>query len=63
MPYSEKKRLYNEEYTRENYRRFSFRVQKAYYENVLAPAIKSSGETDNMFIRKAVEERVERLNQ
>lgn len=62
MAYSEKKKAYNEEYTKANYRRFSFRVTNSYYENILEPAINASGESANAFIKKAIDERIERLN-
>ena len=48
-------------YHKKAIKRIPLDVQKEYYENILKPCAKSQGETINGFIKKAINERIERI--
>lgn len=56
-----KKAQYDMEYRKTKLKQISFTMQKAYFEEVLAPAAEKTGEPINTFIKTAIAERVERL--
>ena len=45
---------------KENMKRVPFDVRKSYYEEVLKPAADRAGETIGGFIKKAIDQRIER---
>lgn len=51
---------YNNNYNKENYKQLGFRVRKDYYNEILAPIVQASGESLNSYIKKAVDQRIER---
>lgn len=57
MPYSEKKKEYNVQYTKNRFKRIPLDVQKEFYERVKAAAT-ASGESINGYIKKAIELRM-----
>lgn len=57
----DKKRMdYINNFKCENLKRIGFEVKKDYYENILKPAADAAGESMNAFIKKAVQQRIER---
>lgn len=61
MPeYSENKKQYNMKYARDNLKRVPLDLQKDYYNNVLVPAAAKCGESVNGFIKKAIQDRIEK---
>ena len=55
-----KKAEYNIKYQREHMRRIPLDVRNEYYYEVLKPAVERSGESMNGFIKKAIQEKLER---
>lgn len=53
---------YDKKYQAQNYKQKLLRIKKKYYEEVVEPAVKKSGESVNEFINKAIEQRIEREN-
>lgn len=51
---------YNSKYRQENYKQVNVRFRKDYYSDVLLPAAEASGETVGIFVKNAVEQRIER---
>lgn len=49
-------------YAKSTYKRVPFDLRKDYYEETLKPAADRAGEPVNMFIKKAIAERIERLS-
>ena len=47
-------------YKKTHLKRISFEVQKEYFANVMSPAIERSGESINGYIKKAIQERIDR---
>lgn len=62
MTYSEKKKAYNQQYTKDNYKRIPLDVQKSKYEEIKASA-DSCGEKVNEFIKKAIDMRIDNISQ
>lgn len=58
MTYSEKKREYNEKYTKEKLKRIPLNVQKEKYEEIKSAA-DTSGESINGYIKKAINMRLQ----
>lgn len=59
MPNSENKTAYNMEYAKKNLKRIPLDVQKEKYEEIKEAAT-AAGETVNGYIKKAIDERMER---
>lgn len=59
LEYSENKLKYNLEYAKKNLKRIPLDVQKEKYEEIKAAADKA-GETVNGYIKKAVDDRMEK---
>lgn len=49
------------EWKKENVKRIAFEVKKDYYENILKPIAEKENEPINTFIKKSINERIERL--
>lgn len=49
-----------DKYKKSHIRRIGLDVQISYFDEVLKPAVDKTGETVNGFIKKAVQERIER---
>ena len=62
MEYSQKKKIYNMEYAKSNLKRIPLDVQKEKYEEIKAVSEKV-GESVNGYIKKAIDERIERDSQ
>ena len=58
MPYDEKKRAYNIEYTKKHLKRVPLEMQREDYEK-LSQAAADCGESVNGFIKKAIQARME----
>lgn len=56
--YGEKKRKYNENYTKENYRTTLLRMRRDFYENEFLKAVEESGESVNSYIINALKMRM-----
>lgn len=54
------KKEYQYKYTKEKLKRISFNVQKDYYENNLKPAADRAGESINGYIKKSIDQRIDR---
>lgn len=63
MASSEAHKRANIKWQAANYRRVPLDVRKEYYTDVLKPAADKAGETVGGFIKKAIAERIERLNE
>lgn len=61
MPYSKAKRDYNVQYIKDNIKRVPLDVQKNHYERIKTAAA-AAGESVNGYIKKAIDERMERDN-
>ena len=59
MGYSENKKTYNMNYAKENLKRIPLDVQKTKYEEI-KEAAGAAGESVNGFIKKAIDERLEK---
>ena len=59
MTYSENKKKYNEQYTKEHYKRISLVMQNEEY-NTMKEHTESTGETVNGFIKRAILQTIER---
>lgn len=62
MPNSPNKKSYNAKYAKTNLKRIPLDVQKEKYEQIKAAA-DTAGEKINSYIKKAIDERMERDNQ
>ena len=62
MAYSKAKRDYNVQYIKDNIKRIPLDVQKDHFETIKAAAY-SAGESVNGYIKKAIDERMERDQQ
>ena len=51
---------YTMEYKKTHYKRVSFEVKKAFFEDYLQPAAKSKRMSLNSYIKEAIEEKLER---
>ena len=60
MTYSEKKKAYNQEYTKNHYKRIPLDVQITKYEEIKAAA-DSCNEKVNEFIKKAIDTRLQSM--
>ena len=63
MAYSERKQAYNMQYAKDHFKGVLVRFQNDYYDERLKPAADAAEEPVAAFIKKAVDERIERLNQ
>ena len=61
MPNSPNKKRYNTEYAKKNLKRIPLDVQKEKYDQIKAAA-DTAGEKVNSYIKKAIDERMERDN-
>lgn len=59
MPYNKAKTEYNIQYAKENIKRIPLDVQKEKYEEIKTAA-QNAGEPINRYIKKAIDERIER---
>ena len=59
MAYSKTKRDYNVQYIKDNIKRIPLDVQKEHYEKIKTAA-DSAGESVNGYIKRAIDERMER---
>ena len=59
--YTESRKNSHMKYAMKKLKRVPLDMQKDYYEEVLKPMADSLGEPVNTFIKKAIEERIERL--
>lgn len=62
MPNSPNKKEYNADYAKKNLKRIPLDVQKDKYDKIKAAA-NSAGEKVNTYIKKAIDQRMERDNQ
>lgn len=62
MPISEKRKASMYNYAKKNLKRVPLDMQQDYYNDVLLPAVKESGETVNGFIKSAISEKIDRLH-
>ena len=62
MPYNPKYLPKDYEYRKNHFKRVGVDVQKEYYAEVLKPAADRVGESVNGYIKKAIDERIEREN-
>ena len=60
MTYNENKQKYNASYNKANYKRVPLDVRPEFYAKIQAAALRA-GESVNGFIKRAVRERIERL--
>ena len=60
MTYDEKKKAYNQEYTKTHYKRIPLDVQLSKYEEIKAAA-ENSNEKINEFIKKAIDMRIDSM--
>jgi len=60
MVYNKSKKTYNQEYAKTHFKRIPLDVQKDFYERIRAAALQI-GEPVNTFIKIAVQERIDRL--
>ena len=58
MPVSEKQKNRHYEYEKKSIKRIPLDVQKSYYDEVLKPAAEAAGEPVNTFIKKAIDDRI-----
>ena len=57
-----RKSQYDMEYHKQHIKRYTFDMQKEWYENVLIPASKEANESISTFIKTAILERIERMH-
>lgn len=60
MTMTEAKKRALMKYSATHIKQTGFKVQKTYFENVLKPAVEAAGESMNGFIKKAIDQRIER---
>ncbi len=60
MTYNEKKKAYNQEYTKTHYKRIPLEVQLSKYDEIKAAA-DSCNEKVNEFIKKAIDDRLKSM--
>ena len=60
MTYNPKKKAYNQQYTKENYKRVPLDIQKSDYDKIKAAA-DTTGTTVNGFIKECIREKLESL--
>lgn len=60
MTYNEKKKAYNQQYTKEHYKRIPLDVQLNKYDEIKSAA-DSCGEKVNEFIKKAIDMRIDNM--
>lgn len=51
---------YNAKYRQENYKQVNVRFRNDYYNDTLLPLVEASGETIGVYVKNAVEQRIER---
>lgn len=57
-----KKSQYDMDYHKQHIKRFTFDMQKEWYEETLVPAAKEANEPISTFIKTAITERIERMH-
>lgn len=59
--YNEQANISNQKYRREHQKTLSIGFKKEYYDDILKPAADMMDEPVNTFIKKAIEERLDRI--
>lgn len=62
MAYSKEKDMYNRQYQKERIKRVVIKYQKDIYENQIEPEIKKSGLSTGAFIKRAIINEIQRMN-
>lgn len=60
MPLSESRKKANDSYKKRKVKRIPLDVQKDYFDSVLKPAADAANEPVNTFIKKAIQQRIDR---